>query len=300
MHVTWIHLFFKPWMQKPHWERLKSSVSFLADELNKIVVQMVNDKARHRAARSNSEKSVADESWSSEEIKSNCSSVWWKEDNHAKKIKEKFEAKDEYECLSVNDLLPELAFPRYCFVKKLVKYGLPIKENVHLMLYTYSHGGNLENLRFAWLVPADPGARSPDDQRKAERNCENTVPVYHSRLLKRKFIQLAEDMNINDKAKLRKLYQYATGDSSAARTSAEREVDDRLMEYVMLRDETIIYDLRALNHRPHHFEDFFNAAERVINATVETAVDDRRHGDVHEGMDVVHMATAISAADLHK
>ena len=52
--------------------------------------------------------------------------------------------------------------------------------------------------------------------------------------------------------------------------------------------------MKKFNKRPACFDAFFEATEKYIEQQVQTAVDDRRHDQV------VHLATAMSVADLHR
>ena len=91
-----------------------------------------------------------------------------------------------------------------------------------------------------------------------------------------------------------------TGDSSSARTLAEKEVDERVAEMLEMQDPELIVDLQVDNEgRPEMYDAFLQECEKFISASVETAVDDRRHDDVENGESVVHLAMALSVPDLH-
>ena len=286
--------FLQPWMAQERWCAIRSAVDQTVEELNKLSIAMIKEAERHRANCA-SNQPTATESWSSFTITFNDESKEvFAGNTYAKAIVDCFIEKSNYEWMNINDLIPKDALPRHRFVSQLIKCGLFIKDDCSLVLYTHSYGNNIESLRFAWLVPANSEDRDADRHRSVQRACEESVPVYHSRNLKRQFIELAESMDLREKAKLRRLYVCATGDAAAARTSDEQDVDNRLLQFLELGDASIVYDLRALNHRPKHYEEFFNAAEKFIAESIESSVDDRRHDSV------VHLAKAISASDLHK
>ena len=47
------------------------------------------------------------------------------------------------------------------------------------------------------------------------------------------------------------------------------------------------------------YDAFLEECKKFISASVETAVDDRRHDDVENGESVVHLAMALSIPGLH-
>lgn len=47
------------------------------------------------------------------------------------------------------------------------------------------------------------------------------------------------------------------------------------------------------------YEAFLEKCKKFLSASVETALDDRRHDDVENGESAVHLATAVSVPDLH-
>jgi hypothetical protein len=91
-----------------------------------------------------------------------------------------------------------------------------------------------------------------------------------------------------------------TGDASAADSTKQAEVDQRILKILDEEDPDLIWDLRAENSgRPEQFSVFLEQCQKYINSSVETAVDERRHDPV-QGEDVItHLATALSVRDLH-
>ena len=74
------------------------------------------------------------------------------------------------------------------------------------------------------------------------------IPIFHTRAMKQQFFNLVG--RISPKSKpflLRSMYQSLTNDKSAARTTAEHEVDERLIEFLSMEDPDVIVDLRELN-----------------------------------------------------
>ena len=118
--------------------------------------------------------------------------------------------------------------------------------------------------------------------------------------MKREFLHSFGTITNCKPAFLRKAYQVLTGDSSSARTLAEKEVDERVAEMLKMQDPELIVDLRVDNEgRPEMYEAFLQECKKFISASVETAIHDRRHDDVENGESVVHLAMALSVPDLH-
>ena len=87
-----------------------------------------------------------------------------------------------------------------------------------------------------------------------------------------------------------------TGDVSAANTTNDAKVDERVKIALELGDPEIIIDLREhRSERSSKYDTFWEIAAQFFAgkaADAVTAVDERRHDTV------VHLATAISVNDL--
>ena len=87
------------------------------------------------------------------------------------------------------------------------------------------------------------------------------------------------------------MYQSLTNDKSAARTTAEHEVDERLIEFLSMEDPDVIVDLRELNKNgKDRYQVFWERCSQYLSEC--TSVHERRHDSV------VYMAKAISIRDL--
>lgn len=93
------------------------------------------------------------------------------------------------------------------------------------------------------------------------------------------------------------MYKSLTGDSSCSRSSAEKEVDERVAKLVEeafeLDEPDILLDLRGLNGKPNAtaFDKFWEELSAYLEE-ITPAVDDCRHGST------LHMLIAISVSDL--
>ena len=74
------------------------------------------------------------------------------------------------------------------------------------------------------------------------------IPTFHTRAMRRQFFHLVGRMSPKSKPHLlRAMYQSLTGDQSAARTTPENEIDERVSEFLSMEDPDVIVDLRELN-----------------------------------------------------
>lgn len=107
------------------------------------------------------------------------------------------------------------------------------------------------------------------------KGMEKTLPVYHSRAMKEEFVKSFGRATGYKSAFLCAAYRRLTGDTSAASTTKEAEVDQRVSRILDDEDLELIWDLRTNNDGcSEQYNDFL---QQYINASVETAVNDRRH-----------------------
>ena len=197
-----------------------------------------------------------------------------------------------FEPICLNDFTSGVPWEKFKFLKDLALTSKAVR-------YTYT-GGN-KHLDFAWRVPEshDEASLISENIKVRERITPN-IPKYHSRTMKRTFIQLFGSITNTKSAILRKAYSYLTDDESASRTLDEAELDKRVSEMIDLQDPELITDLRINNQgQPERFDVFLQECQKYINQHVETAVDDRRHDAVSDSEVVVHFAVALNAQDLH-
>lgn len=195
----------------------------------------------------------------------------------------------EYTPIPITDMLPPDRKARYKFLCKIKQEGVGRQQ---VCLYSVSFGSHMETCHFLWNVDPEHPTDHEQKMNTVTRSIDADLPVYHSSSLKRSFKIAADSLNIAP-MKARALYKIATNDATASKTNLAA-IDIRVMQYCSLEDEDIMLDLRALNHRPRSFDNFFDSAAAFIEGQIETAVDDRRHDRV------THLAQAMSAADLYR
>lgn len=162
------------------------------------------------------------------------------------------------------------------------------------VLYTYSTGNNLGNLYFLWRVPEDESESELLTRSQAMvRKVEATIPTYHTRAMRKQFMHDFELLVKLEPKVLREMYRCLTGDTAASHDSDQAAVDQRIQQIIRLQDPDILPDLRHLNEgRPEKYQVFWEFCRKFIEHKAETAVDDRRHGEI------THLACAISVRDL--
>ena len=200
----------------------------------------------------------------------------------------------EYEPILVEDFSPADNRHRHNYNKGLVVTS-------KCVLYTFSGGKN--HLHFIWKIPSI-ASESELLQKNftIQQDLKKDLPTYHTRAMRREFIHTFGTVTHAKAAFLREAYRRLTGDASAPSTAEQREIDQRVCELLETEDLSLVTDLRQNNAgRPEMFSAFLEECQRYISATVETAVDDRRHDSIDDGgQAITHLAKALSACDLHE
>ena len=193
-----------------------------------------------------------------------------------------------YQIIHVNNLAPKSPRQRYLYVRELEKgFSVPC------FFFTYSHGSNVGNYHFIWRAPeGGNGESSHTENMRLVEDIKKEIPVYHTRAMKQEFYNLIGRVSRNSKPYLlRSIYQSLSGDNSASRTTAEEEIDKRLIEVFSAEDPDIIVDLREFNtNSSDNYSIFWEKCSMFLSEC--TAVHERRHDTV------VFMAKAISIRDL--
>ena len=86
---------------------------------------------------------------------------------------------------------------------------------------------------------------------------------------------------------------FKIGDLSASETTDQALTDAKVRLIIDTQDPSIVDDLRHHNPgRPSKYEKFWEECKKFLNDEIETAVDERRHGQL------THLAKAISVKDM--
>lgn len=136
--------------------------------------------------------------------------------------------------------------------------------------------------------------RLKEVMRMTFRFCQN-LPQYTTRAMRKLFIYRYAMKTGIKAAILRDMYQFITGDSAAAESSNQKEVDERFAKFIIEADDPeLLWDLRTNNGRPTNekFNSFWEALIQFIKR--ESVVHARRFGN-H-----TYISTVISLEDLRK
>ena len=104
-----------------------------------------------------------------------------------------------FEPICLNNYTPDISWQKYEFFKGLI---VPCKA----IRYTYT--GGYENLDFAWRVPNSyDDAKLLSENIKVREKLSSQIPIYHSRAMKREFVQSFGTVTNCKPSFLRKAYQ---------------------------------------------------------------------------------------------
>lgn len=161
-----------------------------------------------------------------------------------------------------------------------------------MKIYTHHHGNYFGNFVFIWEIDED--LKHGDCDLEAIDVVREGLPMFSTRAMRREFINRYTSAGSQYKpAILRDVFRFLTQDSSAAKTSTQSEVDERVCEFLLTADETnLFYDLRKLNGRPkdENLNPFWDELQRYLGDV--SVVHERRHETV------TYMPLAISIQSL--
>lgn len=154
---------------------------------------------------------------------------------------------------------------------------------------TYNSGGGSLSQHFIWKVPENFSVKDAlTTNQQVIDKLKSTLPVYHTRAMRREFINAYGCVTANTKPYIfRSIYKSLTGDTSSSDTTDEAAIDQRLKEAIESEDIDLIIDLREANEgRVGKYNTFWSKCNEYLQEC--SAVPDRRHGEV------CFMAKAIS------
>lgn len=193
---------------------------------------------------------------------------------------------EDYQPLWLFDFEPADRFDRRLWYEN---FSLPFSAKV----YTHRVGNFIGNYTFVWKISSKKSERSDEDDLQVLSEIRENLPVYSTRAMRKLFIDRYARETGMKAAVLRDMYQFVKGDSAAAESSKQREVDERFAKFIIETDDPeLVWDLRTNNGRPinEKLNPFWEALDQFINR--ESVVHERRHGN-H-----TYMPIAISLEDL--
>lgn len=119
---------------------------------------------------------------------------------------------------------------------------------------------------FLWRLPDDFSVQQSaclSQNQRAVAKLMDTLPIYHTRAMKREFISHYGSLMSGTKPfVLRSIYRELTGDASSSRTYDEEQVDKRLREALDSEDFDVIIDMRELNEgRTAKYDEFWKKCQ---------------------------------------
>ena len=191
-----------------------------------------------------------------------------------------------YEPACINEFAPSDRYLRRKYISQL-------SLSVDVYIYRMAYGGSIGTVTFVWKINQK---LSDHEHRNALTLTAITkmLPKYATRDMKNTFIKKYAEVSKTPKMVLRNIFRELTSDPSAASSSDEAEIDDRVAHFVLLADDPdVILDLRVLNGQPGstRFDLFWNECQKFFDEHV-AAVSERRHGEY------LYLPFAISVEDL--
>ena len=95
-----------------------------------------------------------------------------------------------------------------------------------------SFGGAKNDMLFVWKVPEDPEQRNESQDAAAVVEVNELLPKYHTRAQMHDFIVKYKSPTNLKPSMLRRMYQTLTSNAGAAHDANEREVDERVIEFI--------------------------------------------------------------------
>lgn len=196
---------------------------------------------------------------------------------------------EPFKPMCVDEYTPQDTRQRRYYIDNL-KCGISYKC-MHLKI---AAGNNLGAHNFIWRIRSDvPESEMFNENNDVVQSLTREVPLYHTRAMRRLFMEKASLMcNIKSKD-ARYIYRELSGDNSAPETFEQREIDKRVELAFDMQDPDILTDLREHNTgQPKKYSVFFEKVKQYLENVVETSVHDRRHDQF------TYLAHALSVQDL--
>ncbi|CAG8633361.1 11116_t:CDS:2 [Ambispora leptoticha] len=195
--------------------------------------------------------------------------------------------------VDLEEFLPTDPVQRMRYVK-----GLSHAFSFKIGEYRFNTGNNAYNAISIWKIDEEANEEKIlQENQRIISELQEDAPRYHTRAMRINYLRTCELLLPKAKpSSLQTIYRMLTGDVSAAETTDQAKLDERVRIALDLGDPEIAVDLREHNSgRPGKYDVFWGVAARFLEgkaANAVTAVDERRHDPI------VHLATAISVNDL--
>lgn len=204
-----------------------------------------------------------------------------------KRLNEVLAKKKFFEVIDLTDLAPKDALERRSYIKH-------IEVSVPCTLYRIAYLGGTGTLNFIWKAD-DEEKDKISEEAKIVLEIDKVRPKYISRACRKRFIDKYFSLVNTPKSVLRHIYSELTGTVFSAESAAEKELDERVMKFLVASDDPdILLDHRGVSSTGKtKFEKFFSEVEAYFEEYMSgLCVNDRRHGSV------LYLPCATSLEDL--
>ena len=180
-----------------------------------------------------------------------------------RKLVEKLTQSAVYEPILVNEYMPIDTRERRYYIDELPS-GIPAPLRV--FNFTHSSGNNLGNTHFLWRIPENlEVAAMLEKNYSIVEKIRSDIKVYHSRAMRNAFKAVCGRVSNMKPAIARELYRRFVGDVSAAESTSEALVDQRVQAFLDCKDEEVMWDLREKNAgRPEKYSVFFEHCQKYL------------------------------------
>ena len=270
------------YMKKSIWKEIFDSLNVLVESLVKYASYLSSQNLKMKQVHSRVKLTTDVEEWKVLDPPG-------ENDSLTGPLIDKIHSASFYETVFLNEFLPSDCRRKHEFIQN-------VKVPQKCLFYTYS--GSKQHMHFLWKIKESDDIINIMGRLKAK--VKDALPMYTSRAMRTQFKSKFGAISHTKTAVLRHMYKDLTGDASASVNLEQAELDKRVKLAMEHEDEEVLYDLRTLNNgRVATYESFLDACRKYIENVVGTAVDERRHGHVHDGEVITHMATALSAQTLY-
>ena len=178
-----------------------------------------------------------------------------------------------------------------CYKRRHWFSNLQLKCPVAMM--TRQYGGNIGNINIMCNATENEVNLETLMARVVLKANQN-FPEYHTRQMRKDFIQTYRQLVKSSKCVLHDIYQESSGDTNALLKENERLMQERIAKFILTSDDPeIIIDLEKTNGVKEHsnFNEFWDKINQLFKE-YQTPVHKRRHGTYH------YLPFAISTREL--
>ena len=269
----------QPWMLRN--KSFQKDIGILVEACQKMANYMKQCNTKNQEKRKSVSKFTSDDV--NIEIRHGCpGSV----SSEYQMVEEKLCGLEMYEPLHLADYEPEERYQRRHWTDKL-----HLSTDVAFMKKSY--GGRIGNINIIWKI--DRSNENHDQEMgKTLLLVNNGLPEYHTRQMRKDFIQKFSNISRVPTEVLRQMYQDITGDDSKATNKSEENRRQRLVEILASHeDEGLVQDMRSINGKVGStvFDEFWDEVQALFDEYT-ASVQERRHGSV------LYLPFAISIREL--